>query len=213
MIESRLPRTVFKVGGSLFDLPDLSLRLAPLFFSSYYQSIVIFGGGPSVDDVREQSSRGLIDNIDAHWRAIDSMSRSAEAQSKTWPGMTLLKSIAELSGPTIGPIALDVAQDLRSDAGRTLPIGWEVTSDSIAAWLAHRVGATDLILVKSVGGPGDILIEDAHQRGWLDDHFPTVAADLIKTNCQLGWINARANPSERLGLRFSSLSGASDRVG
>ena len=52
----------------------------------------------------------------------------------------------------------------RADAGRTtvllpaalaldaLPASWEVTSDSIAAWVAGQVGAGRLVLVKEVDG-------------------------------------------------------------
>ncbi len=35
-----------------------------------------------------------------------------------------------------------------------LPASWDVTSDSIAAWVADRVGAGRLVLVKEVDGVG-----------------------------------------------------------
>lgn len=211
MIESRLPLTVFKVGGSLFDLPDLPERLASHF--SQHRSVVIFGGGSPVDRLRDQASQGVLDNADAHWQAIDLMSFSAQRQSKRWPEMPVVKSIEELSVQVAGTAVFDVTYELQRDAGKTLPIGWQVTSDSIAAWLAQRISAADLILVKSVGGPKDIFIEDAHSRGWVDDYFRVIAADLVDKNCGLGWINARLNPPERLGLCFSTSSRANDRDG
>ena len=203
---------MFKVGGSLFDLADLRERLRPHFNSPAHQSVVLFGGGPSVDELRQQTSHGSVDNVDAHWQAIDLMSHSAECQSKCWPGIVLVRSIAELSETMTSPVALDIAHDLRMDGGSTLPIGWEVTSDSIAAWLAHRIGASDLVLVKSVGGSEVILIEDAVAHGWVDDYFPRAASTLPAKRCALGWINARLNPADRVELRFSSPSLANDKA-
>ena len=46
-----------------------------------------------------------------------------------------------------------------------LPASWDVTSDSIAAWVAGRVGAGRLVLVKAVDGRFADLV---------DEHLPTM---------------------------------------
>jgi 5-(aminomethyl)-3-furanmethanol phosphate kinase len=46
-----------------------------------------------------------------------------------------------------------------------LPASWDVTSDSIAAWVAARVGAGRLVLVKAVDGRFADLV---------DEHLPTM---------------------------------------
>jgi aspartokinase-like uncharacterized kinase len=40
-----------------------------------------------------------------------------------------------------------------------LPHSWEVTADSIAAWVAGQVRARDLVLVKAPGADGDGLVD------------------------------------------------------
>ena len=42
-----------------------------------------------------------------------------------------------------------------------LPASWDVTSDSIAAWVAREAGAGRLVLVKAAAGLG------------VDEYFPT----------------------------------------
>ena len=61
-------------------------------------------------------------------------------------------------------------------ADASIPQTWEMTSDSLAAWLAAQLDASELILVKSLARV------DAHAsmaamaaRGWVDACFPRYA--------------------------------------
>ena len=94
--------------------------------------------------------------------------------------------------------SIDLAQEV---SGRTavllpgglpvdgLPASWDVTSDSIAAWVADRVGAARLVLVKAVDGlfadwppRGEPLARltvaelAALPAGGVDEHLPAVLA-------------------------------------
>lgn len=54
-----------------------------------------------------------------------------------------------------------------------IPWSWDVTSDSLAAWLAGRIGAKRVLLVKHVQPPSDLLrAEDLVARGIVDRAFP-----------------------------------------
>jgi aspartokinase-like uncharacterized kinase len=91
------------------------------------------------------------------------------------------------------------SSELAAEAGRTtvllpaalpldeLPASWEVTSDSIAAWIASRAGAGRLVLVKEVDGlyaewpaNGEPLARltvaelGALQPAGVDEHLPAV---------------------------------------
>jgi len=63
-----------------------------------------------------------------------------------------------------------------------LPHSWQVTSDSIAAWIARTIRARRLVLVKPPGstpGPGSVDSHFAQVRGALECEF--VPADAIDT--------------------------------
>jgi hypothetical protein len=64
---------------------------------------------------------------------------------------------------------------------KTLPAGWEVTSDSIAARVAVECGR-GLLLVKSVPPPpcpaGADVCSALAAAGWVDQYFPVAAAAL-----------------------------------
>ena len=53
-----------------------------------------------------------------------------------------------------------------------LPASWDVTSDSIAAWVAHEVGAERLVLVKAAHGPG--VVDEYFPRAIEGARFETV---------------------------------------
>ena len=45
-----------------------------------------------------------------------------------------------------------------------LPHSWDVTSDSIAAWIAGQVGASRLVLVKPAGASGPSVVDSCFER-------------------------------------------------
>jgi aspartokinase-like uncharacterized kinase len=78
-------------------------------------------------------------------------------------------------------VVLDVEDALRSQdagGGASLPCSWEVTSDSIAAWLAIQLGTEELVLFKSVSAKAADL-EELSANGVVDGYFPEAAAGLV----------------------------------
>jgi len=56
---------------------------------------------------------------------------------------------------------------------RDLPESWEVTADSLAAWLARRLGARSVLLVKQIRPPGDLApAAELVARGVVDPVLP-----------------------------------------
>jgi aspartokinase-like uncharacterized kinase len=82
---------------------------------------------------------------------------------------------------------LAFAQEDESRHG-ALPHSWDVTSDSIAARAAVVNEAGRLVLLKSVDVPPGTPWEEAAARGWVDPHFPKVAAELA---CPVEVVNFR----------------------
>ena len=58
-----------------------------------------------------------------------------------------------------------------------IPQGWEVTSDSLAAWLAGTLDADRLILVKAAAMPdAPVSANELHRRGIVDEAFASFIA-------------------------------------
>lgn len=192
---------VAKVGGSLLDLPDLADRVGNAL-SSYTDHLIllIVGGGAAVEDLRRRSSSGELAIEAAHWGAIAEMGRNSARLSQRITGAQIVDRLEACSNLSAGLVIVDPMHDLDADAGRTLPIGWHVTSDSIAAWCALRLGAIRLTMFKSVGATRPIDVRDAVNSGWLDDYFPTLFAELAARGCAIDWINLRNDPPSRCEL-------------
>ena len=108
--------------------------------------IVVPGGGAFADQVRSRPARriGFSDDA-AHWMAILAMDQAARSSSPTdCAGARLVDdaagAIAARTRPALIPV---LAPHAWMRAGRSpCRIHWDVTSDSIAAFVAGALGAT-----------------------------------------------------------------------
>ena len=127
---------VVKAGGSLMDcIPELFSVLA----ESGRDLLIVPGGGRFADAVREAG----VPDEEAHWMAVAAMEQMA------WCWAAAGARPARLDDPVRGVCVLLPYGPLREFD--PLPHTWEVTSDTIAAWVAGRRGAP-LLLLKSVDG-------------------------------------------------------------
>jgi aspartokinase-like uncharacterized kinase len=180
---------VVKVGGSLFDLPDLRERLNALLRSlSTHRILLVPGGGVMADVVRELDCRHELGEEKAHWLALRALSLSARFLVHLLPTSEVVNAVADCPGVwEHGKVAiLDAFAFACDDEGkaRSLPHHWDVTSDSIAARVAEVSGARRLLLLKSVDLPKGIAWNEAGRRGLVDCYFgqavpPTVAVEAI----------------------------------
>jgi aspartokinase-like uncharacterized kinase len=190
---SRSAIVLFKLGGSLLTLPDLGRRArAALQQRPRCRPLMVVGGGAAAELVREWDRlHGLGDDV-AHRLAIRAMNCTAFLAAAVIDGARTVSSIDEIatawdSGelPVLLPEPLLAALESPADH---LPPSWDVTSDSIAAWLALRLGAVELVLLKSTdlptGGIGEAVRDCA-----VDRYFPTLAGAVAR----LTWVNLRAS--------------------
>jgi aspartokinase-like uncharacterized kinase len=152
---------VFKVGGGLLKQHgDLDRVLAAISDCARHRRVLIVpGGGPFADAVRVVDERvGLSDDA-AHWMAIRAMDQYAHVIADQMPGCVLASHLPEIEAALVAsrvPVLLP-SQWLR--AADPLPHSWDVTSDSIAAWIAGAVGAPRLVLIKPSGASGADLVD------------------------------------------------------
>jgi len=144
---------VIKVGGSLLSLGSaLPRTLAALERLAATRSILIVpGGGPFADAVRVASEHHAISDDDAHWMAILGMEQFALLLASKVRNAELVHRPGEIARAAARKMIPVLAPYRWLREADPLPHSWDVTSDSIAAWVATRVGARELILIKPPG--------------------------------------------------------------
>ena len=141
---------VVKVGGALLDDHNtLSRTLSALEIVAPARALVIVpGGGPFADVVRAVDQRHALSSDDAHWMAILGMEQFAIALASRIRNAELVHGSDDIArAQTRGriPVLAPYRWLRESDP---LPHSWDVTSDSIAAWIASEIGARQIILIK-----------------------------------------------------------------
>jgi aspartokinase-like uncharacterized kinase len=189
--------TVVKLGGSLMDFPDLKAKLWPLV-KSFRDCLIVPGGGAAADEIRRLDTLASLSAFQSHWFAIAAMSLNAEVLVRTCgPGLALVRGREQACDVwNTGQVAvLDPAAFLGNEerairaedvvSVKPLPTSWDVTSDSIAAWVAHRWPANRLILVKSCDRPAGTP-DEWSKSGAVDAYIPMIAGAL-----QIEWVNLK----------------------
>jgi aspartokinase-like uncharacterized kinase len=168
--------TVVKLGGSLAGSSRLVDWLDALAGCGR-RVVVVPGGGPFADAVRDaQAAMGFSDDA-AHHMALLAMEQYGRALAALRPGFVVagsLEAIGWARREGAVPIWSPVEMTLQA---ADIPASWEVTSDSLAAWLAGRVGAAQLLLVKRGAFAGEPrAAADLVARGVVDPAFPRYLA-------------------------------------
>ena len=175
---------VVKLGGSLIESPHLSTWLTHLA-ASRGRTILVAGGGPFADAVRiAQRQRPFADKA-AHLMAILAMEQYAVMLAALEPALRPAASRAAIEASRregVTPVWLPS----RMTAGAPdIPESWEVTSDSLAVWLARRLGLRRVLLVKSAVLPGGSATATAlAEAGIVDPLLPRfLAGSAIECRC------------------------------
>lgn len=146
--------TTVKVGGSLMLQPEklraLCLKLSAA--SGKHRLVVVPGGGELADAVRELDKRFSLSNGASHRMAILGMDQYGFLLSDLTPNSVAVNTLEKTkkvldSGklPIFLPSHLLFSED-------PLENSWDVTSDSIAVYLAGRMQSHRVVLVTDVDG-------------------------------------------------------------
>jgi aspartokinase-like uncharacterized kinase len=165
--------TVIKIGGALATLPDALERVtaAVSAAATEHQVLVVPGGGPFADAVRGFDDRFGLSPDAAHWMAILAMDQYAYLLADRLENAVVVDQPAEVAA-TVAPGRVTVlAPFCWMRAADVLPHSWQVTSDSIAAFVAGALGAVGLILIKAHTGADAV---DAYFRTALPEDLPWI---------------------------------------
>lgn len=143
-----------KIGGSLAEEPPklrtLCRELSEM--ARTHRIAAVPGGGRFADVVRELDERFHLQDTIAHNMAILAMDQYGMLLSSVTPGSrttSTLDGARRISETGLLPMLLPSRLMSRADP---LPHSWEVTSDSITAYIAGELGSGKLVLVTDVDG-------------------------------------------------------------
>ena len=164
--------TVVKLGGSHAFSEHLAAWVGAIADCAGHV-IVVPGGGPFADAVRDAQPRIGFDDAAAHHMALLAMEQYGCALASLNGTFVLADSLAAIQDALeMAKVPVWMPSRMALAAG-DIPFSWNVTSDSLAAWLAGRVSARQLLLVKHVSfGAATVSSPELIARGIVDQAFP-----------------------------------------
>lgn len=157
---------VVKLGGSLLETGKLFACLKHITAQNQ-KTVVVCGGGFFADAVREAQKKWQFDDVAAHEMAILSMQQITILCQNLHPEFVLFSKTATLANSSLAIWF----PDLNELNEANVPPSWEITSDSLAAWLANKLNAVELVIVKSCDIDSSLTLNDLIQRGIVDPQF------------------------------------------
>lgn len=159
--------TVIKLGGSLLSAGILSACLDRV---THYSGKVLLvpGGGVFADQVRRAQKDWEFDDLAAHRMAILAMQQMALLFNSLKPDFGMFDCVSKHRQIENTAIWSPNIQEL-DNAG--IAASWDISSDSLAAWLAGQVAANELLVIKSCPLVKDATLLDLQQQGILDAGF------------------------------------------
>lgn len=178
--------TVVKLGGSFAFSPHLKNWIGALIACAG-RVVVVPGGGPFADAVRDAQPKMGFDDRAAHFMAALAMDQFGHALVGLDDRLTLADTFEEIGRILRKPAVPVWLPSLAVVGSPDIPCSWDVTSDSLAAWLAGQVGAKRLVLVKRVEvGKEAIGLGEAVRSGAVDAAFARFLTESRATAVILG---------------------------
>lgn len=165
---------IVKLGGSLERDPALGAWLAMLAECGRGRVAIVPGGGRFADAARAAQAHWGVDDVAAHNMAVLAMAQTAQLMKGLCPALdsaTTAEVRAVLAG---GGVPVWMPFELLRGAADALT-SWEVSSDSLALWLAAELGAARVVVVKSCPIPPQAGPARLAELGIVDRRFPDFA--------------------------------------
>ena len=168
---------VVKLGGSTAEGGEMAVWMAALA-GSRLPLVIVPGGGPFADQVREAQRRLGFSDRAAHVMALLAMEQIGHVildRHERFAAAASLGDIERAHAREKIPVWLPSSLALPEPE---IEASWNVTSDSLAAWLAGRIGAGALLLVKQTrafGSHDDVA--SLTERGIVDAAFASMLPD------------------------------------
>ena len=132
---------IVKLGGSLLGSPALKAWLDTLTKFGDGKVVIVPGGGLFADAVREAQAKTRISDAVAHEMALLAMDQYATLMTGLNSDLVTASTELEIAERGWQHRAIVWKPSHMVLADELLPKNWDLTSDSIAAWLADKFNA------------------------------------------------------------------------
>jgi aspartokinase-like uncharacterized kinase len=155
-LSSQSGLSVIKIGGGLAAIPAALDRVCRAIEEASRAGCIVIvpGGGPFAEAVRVFDRESGLSSSAAHWMALLAMDQYAFALADRIPGAVLLEEPGAVPEVLAQGRAAVLAPSRWMRSADVLPHSWDVTSDSIAAFIAGALGAARLVLIKPAANAG-----------------------------------------------------------
>jgi 5-(aminomethyl)-3-furanmethanol phosphate kinase len=163
---------VIKLGGSLSQAETLVNCLDRL--EQHYKNeavVIVPGGGAFADQVRLAQVHWQFDDITAHRMAILAMQQMALLIHGLKNHFTIVHSSTDILKRINESEVLIWSPVIDELDKASVPASWDITSDSLAAWLTKTVSAQALILVKSAIIDKTLTLKQLAEQQIIDQGF------------------------------------------
>jgi aspartokinase-like uncharacterized kinase len=162
---------IIKLGGSLTYSNAIKDCLAIIEQTKLINIVIVPGGGEFANQVRYAQQVWQFNESIAHEMAILAMQQMALLFHGLYPNFQLIKSIRDFSNLMANSVPVIWSPILSELNQANIPATWEMTSDSLAIWLAIQLHVEQLIVVKSIFMNSQNYQQLAEQ-GIVDSLFP-----------------------------------------
>ena len=163
---------IVKLGGSLSQ-SDALLKCLNSIEQRYAGSSVVIvpGGGAFADQVRMAQQRWQFNDKTAHRMAILAMQQMALLMNGLKDNFFIVRSVTDIPKLLHQQKIVIWSPDIVELDNAAIQASWDITSDSLAAWLANTLSASELILVKSALIDTDLSLQQLAERDIIDQGF------------------------------------------
>ena len=163
---------VVKIGGSLLGSSELERWLELFAKFSDGNIIIVPGGGVFADAVREAQKLSKISDACAHKLAVLAMDQYGLLLANMNPQLATARTEMEIDERTWQHRCVVWLPSQMVLADDSIPQNWDVSSDTLAAWLASKLEAKQLVLVKSDKPEGaQLCVKMMTKEGIVDNAF------------------------------------------
>lgn len=194
---------IIKLGGSLLGSAELARWLELFAHYGDGQLVIVPGGGIFADAVRESQKRSHCSDEVAHRMAVMAMDQYGVLLAGLNPALVTASSELEIAERGWQHRAIVWLPSAMVNADDTIPTNWQLSSDSLAAWLAAKLNAEHLVIVKSARpDAAQASVRDLIDSGLVDAHF----GDFISAQSFNTWILGKHNVADfKQGMSLEKL--------